>query len=110
MDENVSREVVLALRRRGVDVLTAQEDGLDATADVVLLTRATSLGRALFTHDKDLLLEASRRMHSGDAFSGVIYVHQIKISVGQTVRDLEFLSLAGEPSDFLNTIHHLPLR
>ena len=90
MDENVSREVVLGLRHRGVDVLTAQEDGFDATPDPKLLTRASQLGRVLFTHDKDLLLEASRRVQAGDNYSGVIYVHQMKISVGQTIRDLEF--------------------
>jgi predicted nuclease of predicted toxin-antitoxin system len=60
------------LRLHGVDVLTAQEDGTTAISDSELLDRATSLGRVVFSHDKDFLREASKRQQSGQFFAGVI--------------------------------------
>jgi len=49
MDEHVPRAISVGLRLRGVDVLTAQEDGLRNTPDAVLLDRATAIGRVTFT-------------------------------------------------------------
>ena len=49
MDVPVRREVTVGLRVRGVAVLTAQEDGAATLADPELLTRATELGRVLFS-------------------------------------------------------------
>ena len=48
IDEHVPRAISVGLRLRGVDVLTAQEDGLRNTPDVVLLDRATAIGRVIF--------------------------------------------------------------
>ncbi len=61
MDGHVSRAVTEGLRLRGVDVLTAQEDGAGGLADPALLDRATELERVLFTQDDDLLREAKWR-------------------------------------------------
>jgi predicted nuclease of predicted toxin-antitoxin system len=61
MDVHVRRAVTTGLRLRGVDVLTAQEDGAGGFDDPRLLNRATELGRVLFTQDDDLLKEAARR-------------------------------------------------
>lgn len=55
------RAVTVGLRQRGIDVLTAFEDGASEIDDASLLDRATALGRALFTQDADLLIEAARR-------------------------------------------------
>ena len=49
MDVHVPAGIVRALRRRGVDVLTAQEDGAARLSDPALLDRATVLGRMVFT-------------------------------------------------------------
>ncbi|HZO87006.1 MAG TPA: DUF5615 family PIN-like protein [Chthonomonadaceae bacterium] len=48
-DENVDGAIIRQLRRRGVDVLTAQQDGHMRTDDPIVLDRATTLGRVLFT-------------------------------------------------------------
>jgi predicted nuclease of predicted toxin-antitoxin system len=53
MDHNVQGAVVDALRVRGVDCLTAQEDGTKTLEDDSVLERATKLGRVLVMHDKD---------------------------------------------------------
>jgi len=49
MDVHVRRAVTNGLRLRGVDVLTAQEDGASQMDDGPLLDRATELDRVLFT-------------------------------------------------------------
>jgi len=61
MDHHVPRAITVGLRQRGVDVLTAFEDGAHELLDPDLLDRAGVLGRVLFIRDDDLLAEATRR-------------------------------------------------
>lgn len=82
MDHHVPRAITLALRLRGVDVLTAHEDGRADWADPALLDRAGELGRVLFTRDEDLLAEAVKRQREGGDFHGVVYAHQLRVSIG----------------------------
>lgn len=73
MDVHVPRAITEALRLRGIDVLTAQEDDARRLADAELIERAAMLGRVLFTRDADLLVEASRRQGTNRAFAGLVY-------------------------------------
>lgn len=109
MDQHVPRAITVGLRMRGVDVLTAQEDGTSDWDDARLLDRATALGRVLFTQDVDLIIEATKRQEVGVPFAGVIYAHQLRTSIGQCIRDLEIIAKAGEPEDLENQIVFLPL-
>ena len=54
MDHHAPEAITEQLRRRGVDVLTAIEDGCAQMLDPDLLERAASLTRVLFTQDQDL--------------------------------------------------------
>lgn len=94
---------------RHVDVRTAQEDGADELSDAALLDRATALGRALVTFDDDLLAECALRQRQGAAFSGLIFGHPLRVSIGQCIRDLEVIATAGEPEDIRNQVEFLPL-
>jgi len=105
----MSRAITSGLRLRGVDVLTAFEDGTSRLPDPDLLDRSTLLGRVLFTRDDDLLAEATRRQTEGVPFGGVIYAHQRTVSIGQCTRDLEILILAGMADDLENQVTFLPL-
>jgi hypothetical protein len=109
MDAQIPRAITLGLRMRTVDVLTAQEDGAGTLPDPALLERATQLGRVLFTFDDDLLLEAVKRQAETKPFSGVIYAHPLRISIGQCIRDLELMAKAGEPKDLQDRVEFLPL-
>lgn len=109
MDVHVRRAVTNGLRMRGVDVITAQEDGTALWPDDRLLDRAGELGRVLFSQDDDLLAEAELRQRGGRAFSGVIYAHQLAITIGQCVRDLELIAKTAEPEDLANRVEFLPL-
>src|SRR2546422_11357115 len=110
MDVHVPRAITDGLQLRGVDVLTAQHDEAHQLEDPDLLDRATSHARALFTQDGGLLAEAVRRQRGGVSFAGVIYAHQLQVTLGQCVRDLELIAAAGEPEDLANRVVYLPLR
>lgn len=110
MDEQVPYAITEGLRIRGIDVLTAQEDGRRQTADDALIGRATDLGRLLFSDDADMLRHATRRQRSHIEFSGVVYGHFAETTIGQCIADLELICVAGEPEEFANRVVHLPLR
>ena len=59
MDHHVPAPITDGVRMRGVDALTAEEDGTRRLPDPDLLDRATELGRVLFSQDQDLLIEAA---------------------------------------------------
>jgi len=109
MDHHVPRPITSGLHLRGVDVLTAAEDGADRLADPDLLDRATSLGRVLFSQDQDLLAEATYRQTAGVPFAGVIYARQRRVTIGDCVRDLELIASVSDPSDLVNRVTFLPL-
>lgn len=109
MDVHVDIAITRGLRRRGVDVLTAQEDGTATLEDPLLLDRAGVLGRLLFTQDDDFLAEANRRQTEGMYFIGVLYLHQRDTVVGRCVDDLETIALASELEEYANKVRYLPL-
>lgn len=109
MDVHIPFSITAGLRLRGVDVLTAQEDGAAEVSDSELLDRATALGRTVFTRDRDFLSEAQERQKRGVPFSGVIFAHQLKVSVGQCVADLELIAKVYEPEDMVNRVEFLPV-
>jgi predicted nuclease of predicted toxin-antitoxin system len=110
MDVHVRRAVTTGLRLRGVDVLTAQEDNAGELDDSRLLERATKLERVLFTQDDDLLREAARRQQTGGRFTGIIYGHQLNITIGQCIDDLELIAQATESASWENQVVYLPLK
>jgi hypothetical protein len=93
-----------------VDVLTPQEDGTREMADDLLLTRATELGRTLFSMDADLLREAEQRQQTGEPFGGVIYAPQLGVTIGQCIDDLELIAQCSNPDEWLNRVDYLPLK
>jgi uncharacterized protein with PIN domain len=97
------------LRLSGVDVLTTQEDNSLELEDAALLDRATSLGRILFTRDDDLLREGALRQKHGERFAGIIYAHQLNVSIGQCVIDLELVAKTSDSDEWISRIEYLPL-
>jgi len=110
MDQHVPRAITIGLRLRGIDVITAFEDGAGEMIDSELLDRAAEMGRVLFTQDDDLLTEAAQRQKEGTFFNGVIYAHQLRISIGACVNDLELISKVADPDDLINGVIFLPLK
>ena len=96
MDHHVPKAITVGLRLRDVDVLTAYEDCTDQLDDDLLLKHVHELGRALFTQDDDLLEEAAKRQREGIPFSGLIYGHQRRVTIGICIQDLEIIAKSGE--------------
>ena len=110
MDVHVRRAVTIGLRLRSIDVVTAQEDGAAELDDRLLLERATELNRVLVSQDVDLLREGARMLMEGKDFSGIIYAHQLSITIGQMVEDLEVIATATMPDEWRGRIEYLPLK
>ena len=109
MDQNVPKAITMGLRLRDVDVITAWEDGCSELPEDQLLDRAGELDRVLFTHDDDLLTEATRRQQNGVSFVGIVFARQLDLTIGKIVEDLETIAKAGLPEDLGNRVLFLPL-
>jgi hypothetical protein len=109
MDHHVPAAITDGLRRRDVDVITAYEDGTAEFEDPQLLERATQRGRALFSQDKDFLVLTHHWLQTGREFSGLVYAHQLDVTIGQAIRDLTLIAEALGPEDMRNRIEFLPL-
>jgi len=88
-------------------VLTAQDDGAEKSPDPILLDRAAELQKVLFTRDDDLLESAAYRQENELHFSGVIDAHQLQVSIGGCVRQLELLANDGDTQDLENQVDFL---
>lgn len=97
------------LRQRGLDVLTCHEDATSELDDARLLERATQLGRVLFSQDADLLVRAHEWQESGREFAGLFYGHQLQLTIGQAVHDLQIAAEVLEPSEMQNRVEYFPL-
>ena len=109
MDENAKGQVVDGLRQRGIDVLTVVEDGREGIPDPAVLDRAGELSRLLFSQDDDLLKEAQKRQVIGETFVGIVFGHQVRVSIRQAIEDLELIAQALDLADFANKVEYLPL-
>jgi len=95
-DENFPRPVVVHLRTLGHDILTAREDGRanQGIPDPDVLARATALGRAVLTQDRD----DYHRLHAADAnHSGIVTCS----------RDADFAALADRVHAAVSTLPSL---
>ena len=109
MDVHVPVSVSEGLRRKQIDVLTAQEDSAGRLSDDDMLSRATALQRVLFTQDADFLEMSARWQRQRLAFVGILFAAQ-GTPIGRLIEDAE-LCLAGMTAEeFRERLVHLPLR
>jgi predicted nuclease of predicted toxin-antitoxin system len=108
MDVQIPSAISIGLRIRGVDVITAQEDGTTRLADPDLLTRATKLKRLLYTHDDDFLKEARVRIAKNELFCGIIFSRQLYSPTGRCIDDIELIAKTFNNEDMINRIEFIP--
>jgi predicted nuclease of predicted toxin-antitoxin system len=109
MDVHVPLAITEGLRRRGIDVLTSQDDETTEDDDGFLLERATGLGRVLLTQDQDLLAIAAIWQETEKPFVGILYASQQGASLGRLVTDIELLATCCLPGELSNRVTYLPL-
>lgn len=108
MDVHVPQSITDQLRRRGVDVITAFEDGFQEVPDDQLLERARKLDRVIFTQDIRFMVLAQTWQRQQLPFAGLLFGHQLGGTIGQYVRHLELVAKASEPDEWVNVVERLP--
>jgi len=108
-DVHVDHAIAAQLRRRQVDVLTAQADAADHLADDELLERASQLGRPIVTHDIRFKAMAESWQRQSRSFCGLIFGHLMQVPLGKFVNDLEIIAKATEAGDWNGVVVRLPL-
>jgi hypothetical protein len=108
MDHNVHGAIISGLRSRGIDCLTTDEDGTSSAQDDVILSKSTELDRVLFTTDDDLLAIVAEWQRRGRHFTGLLYGHQLQITIGQAIRDLELAAKVLDPRDMYDRVERNP--
>src|SRR5947199_9326321 len=97
------------LGRRGVEVLTAPEEGTNRLPDDELLALATRFGRVVVTQDIRFRLMAEDWQRQQRPIAGLIFARQRRNQVGLYVPDLELVAKASEPEEWTSTVARLPL-
>ena len=59
-DENIEEAIIQGLRRRGIDVVSARDEGFIGKDDEFHLRHAKRIGAIVMTHDTDFLALAHR--------------------------------------------------
>ncbi len=108
-DHHVPRAIAIGVRRQGIDVLTTEADGTADRDDEFLLQRATDLGRVVFTQDRDFLALAAAWQHTRREFTGMVYAHQMRITIGAAIQDLVLIASLMHPDDMRNRVEFVPL-
>jgi len=103
LDENVHATLADALRRRGIDVTTPFDAGLVGASDEKHLEFARKHGRAVMTHDPDLL-----RLHvRGEQHAGIAFCHARKYSLRQLISVLSRFAVSANASDIIGRVKYL---
>jgi hypothetical protein len=109
-DVHIDKAIHDQLRLRSVDALRAQDDDAAEMTDEELLSRATDLGRVVFTQDIRFKALAEKWQRDGHGFAGLLFGNQLGVTIGAYVSDLELIAKATDPADWLNVVQHLPYK
>ena len=102
LDEHIPSAVRDGLRRRGLDVLTAQEASMQGAKDEDHLSLALSQERVVLTQDADFL-----RLHAAGAHhAGIIYTHQ-QTPIGTIIRGVMLIAEVLDAAEFVEHIEFL---
>lgn len=102
MDEHVPLAVTLGLRRRGVDVVTAQDAELMGADDITQLQHATDNKRVMVSQDVDFLVLHNK----GIPHAGIVYTPQ-QTPVGDMVRMLKLLHEVAEAEEMIGRVEFI---
>ena len=102
-DQHIPGAVARGLRRRGVEVLTAQEAGRCGDTDLEQLEFAYENGYVIVTYDSDFLALAT----SGILHKGVAFCSAVKYTIGELIHVLLLVHDVLDTDDMHNHIEFL---
>jgi hypothetical protein len=103
VDQHFPHPAVEGLRRRGVEVLTAQEADRCGEIDPQQLSFATQEGRVLVSFDPDFL--ALHR--AGTLHAGIAWCPATKYSIGELIQVLVLMHAVMTPAEMQNHVEYL---
>ena len=103
-DENVPLAASKSLKKRGIDIITAQESGMLRKADNAHLSFAVAEKRAIITHDSDFLKLAIRGKLN---HNGILFFTK-QVSISQAIEEIEQVYLAYSAEELCGVILFLP--
>jgi len=115
-EDSMDRDLVYALRARGVDVTTAYDEGMSDRDDQEHLDYATGQGRVLYSFNRGDFYELhTLYLTQGKAHAGIILARQQAYSVGELwlpkaqpyMRRLLKLTAAKSAEDMRNEVEFL---
>lgn len=115
-DTHIAKAIVAQLRNRGVDVIRAQDIGMDHANDAAHLEFASGEGRAVLSFDDDFEVLHYQWMQAGKHHFGIFLVTRDHQNIGMIVEYLAFWNEAsnGEAAsieaDVYSQFHHIPGR
>ncbi len=110
MDVHVPAAITDGLRRKGIDVLTSQEDHTRTADDEELLRRTAALGRLLLTSDEDFLAISAAWQASGQHYPGILFTAQMGMSIGGIIADVQLIAEVCTPEEVADKVTYLPLK
>ena len=102
-DEHIDYDIIAGLTRQGIDAVSAQQMGLDATDDAIILAEARRLGRVIYTGDDDYL----RLDGSGIPHLGILHHHPLKYSIGEAIAAVELACRVFSAEEMRNRVEFL---
>ncbi len=105
-DEHVHAATIAGLRRRGMDVVTAQERGLCGVDDEILLALASSEGRLVLTYDTDFLRIHAQWLISGKSHAGIVFWRGNERPIGGAIRVIIHYAIHTSPMDAANVVKY----
>lgn len=107
-EDAMDKDLVRALRARGVDVITALEAGMIERRDSEHLEYAATQGRALYGFNiGDFSRLHTAYLSEGKAHAGIILAQQQHYSVGEQMRRILHLVAAKPAEEMANQVEFL---
>lgn len=104
----MDRDLVRALRARGVDVTTALEEGMMDREDEAHLDHATQQQRVLLSFNRgDFYRLHAQYLAQGKPHAGIILANQQQHSVGERMRRILRLAASRSADDMENWVEFL---
>lgn len=107
-EDSMDRDLVRALRARGVDVNTAQEIGMMGRSDEDHLLFATGEGRVLYSFNRGDFYRLHTQLIAEDrSHAGIVLARQQHYSVGEQMRRLLRIMALRSAADMRNQVEFL---
>ncbi len=107
-EDSMRHAVVMGLRKRGLDVLTALDARTTEETDDGQLAFATARGRAIYSFNVgDFCDLHSQWLSSGRFHAGIVLAHQEQFPVGEQIRRLARLVNTLSPEEMQNRLEFL---